>query len=140
MLEDIFVWREERTVSACLTLQYDKVIFMLEPNDVTRGLIRKRVTVSDYPGKRVMISYNGLPLAYRIFDKVRQVDQAAIVDNKRLSAALELIHRTTGFASPLPQREGTSSPGTKKTHSSTWGLQSAGRSESEDNLCQAWRA
>ncbi len=104
MLEDIFVWREERTVSACLTLQYDKVIFMLEPNDVTRGLARKRVTVSDYPGKRIMISYNGLPLAYTIFDKVRQVDQAAIVDNKRLSAALELIQEQQALR-PLSRSE-----------------------------------
>ncbi len=91
MLDDVFVWREERTVSASLTLQYDKVVFMLEPNDITRGLVRKRVTISDYPDGRLIISSNGLPLAYSKFDKVRQVDQGAIVDNKRLSAVLTQI-------------------------------------------------
>lgn len=90
-LDDTFVWREERTVSASLTLQYDKVVFILQPTDVTRGLVRKRVTVSDYPDGRLIISHNGLPLAYSTFDKVRQVDQGAIVDNKRLSAVLSLV-------------------------------------------------
>jgi len=90
-LGDVFAWREERTVSAALTVQYDKVVFLLEPNEVTRGLIRKRITISDYSDGRVVISHNGLPLPYRIFDKVRQVDQGAIVDNKRLSAVLAQI-------------------------------------------------
>jgi hypothetical protein len=103
-LEDIFVWREERTVSASLTLQYDKMVFMLEPGDVSKTLARKRVIVSDYPNGRVVISYNGLPLPYRIFDKVRQVDQGAIVDNKRLSAALEFIKEQQA-ARPLYRSE-----------------------------------
>jgi hypothetical protein len=64
---------------------------MLEHNDLSRTLARKRVTVSDYPDGRLVISYNGTPLPYSIFDSVRQVDQAAIVDNKRLSAALKHI-------------------------------------------------
>jgi hypothetical protein len=48
-LDDVFAWREERTVSESLTLQYDKVIFILEPTPITRSLRRKRVTVADYP-------------------------------------------------------------------------------------------
>jgi hypothetical protein len=42
-LADVFAWREERTVSSNLTLQYDKVVFLLEPNEITRELRRKRV-------------------------------------------------------------------------------------------------
>jgi hypothetical protein len=37
-LEDVFAWKEERTVSNNLTLQYDKILFILEPNEVTRPL------------------------------------------------------------------------------------------------------
>ena len=48
-LTDVFAWREERTVSNSLTLQYDKVVFLLEPNAITRELCRKRVTVVDIP-------------------------------------------------------------------------------------------
>ena len=54
-LTDVFAWREERTVSNSLTLQYDKVVFLLEPNGITRELRRKRVTVVDYPDGRLAI-------------------------------------------------------------------------------------
>ena len=103
-LDDIFVWREERTVTASLTLQYDKVVFLLEKSDVARGLVRKRVTVSDYPDGKIVISHNGLPLAYTIFDKVRQVNQGAIVDNKRLSSVLTMI-RQEQEARPMHRSE-----------------------------------
>jgi hypothetical protein len=32
-LEDAFAWKEERTLSQALTLQYDKMIFILEPSE-----------------------------------------------------------------------------------------------------------
>lgn len=90
-LEQIFVCRDDRTVSASLTIQYDKMIFMLEQNDVTRKLVRKRVTVNDYPDGRIVITHNGLPLAYSIFDKIRHVNQALVADNKRLAAAFDYV-------------------------------------------------
>ena len=34
-LDDAFAWKEERSVSMNLTLQYDQVMFILEPNDMT---------------------------------------------------------------------------------------------------------
>src|SRR5205807_768923 len=90
-LTDVFAWREERTVSNSLTLQYDKVLFLLEPNEITRELRRQRVTVVDYPDGRLAIRYRGLDLPYTTFDKLRQVSQGAIVENKHLGAALALI-------------------------------------------------
>ena len=90
-LDDCLAWQEERTVSASLTLQYDKVIFILEPNDVTRALARNRVTVVDHADGRLLIKHKGISLPYRIFDKLQQVDQGAIVENKRLGAALAYI-------------------------------------------------
>ena len=54
-LDDAFAWKEERSVSVNLTLQYDQVIFILEPNAITRSLARKRVTVIDYPDGRLAI-------------------------------------------------------------------------------------
>src|SRR5580693_8071830 len=90
-LTDVFAWREERTVSNSLTLQYDKVLFLLEPNEITRELRRQRVTVVDYPDGRLAIRYRGLDLPYTTFDKLRQVSQGAIVENKHLGAALAFI-------------------------------------------------
>jgi transposase len=90
-LDDTFAWKEERTLSQALTLQYDKVVFILEPSEQAKAAIGKRVTVVDYPDGRLAIRYRGVELAYRTFDKVRQVSQAAIVENKQLGAALAFI-------------------------------------------------
>jgi len=90
-LDDAFAWKEERTVSVNLTLQYDQVLFILEPTGITRSLARKRVTVIDYPDGRLTIRYNGVDLPYRTFDKRPQVNQAAIVENKRLGPILAYI-------------------------------------------------
>jgi len=82
-------WREERTVSHSLTLQYDKVLFLLEPSEFARGLARRRVTVFDYPDGRLEIRYRGRVLPYSTFDKLRHVPrQAAVVERKNLDAAL----------------------------------------------------
>src|SRR6476646_5760647 len=48
-LDDAFAWKEERTLSKNLTLQYDKVLFILEPTAITRSLACKQVMVLDYP-------------------------------------------------------------------------------------------
>jgi hypothetical protein len=90
-LDEAFAWKEERILSQALTLQYDKVMFILEPSEPAKAAIGKRVTVVDYPDGRLAIRYRGVELAYRTFDKIRQVSQAAIVENKQLGAALAFI-------------------------------------------------
>ena len=84
-------WQEERTLTHNLTVQYDKILFLIEANEVTRPLARQRVRIIDYPDGRLAIRHNGLDLPYRIFDKVQKVDQAAIVENKRLGPVLAFI-------------------------------------------------
>ena len=90
-LDDVFAWQEERTVSRSLTLQYDQVLFILEPNETTLSLARQRVTVYDYPDGRLAIKHKGLSLPYRIFDRRQRVNQAAVVENKRLGPVLAYI-------------------------------------------------
>jgi Homeodomain-like domain len=90
-LDDEFTWQVERTLSQSLTLQYDKVLFLLEPSETAQTAIGKRVTVVDYPDGRIAIRYQGEDLAYRTFDKIRKVNQAAVVENKRLGSLLEMI-------------------------------------------------
>ena len=89
-LDGSFAWRVERTVTNSLTVQYDRMMFILEPNDITRALPRKKVTVYDFPDGRIEVRHQGLALPYRTFDRITRVDQGAIVENKRLSEALEL--------------------------------------------------
>lgn len=110
-IDDAFAWKEERTVSNSLSLQYDKVLFLLEPNELTRPLARQRVTVFDYPDGRFAIKHQGRELPYRTFDKLQQVDQAAIVENKRLGPVLAYIAeqqqlRDEGRRKKAPRRRG----------------------------------
>ena len=69
----------------------NKVLFLLEPTEITRLLARQRVTVIDYPDGRLAIRHNGVDLPYRTYDKLRRVTHAAIVENKRLSEALAWV-------------------------------------------------
>ena len=89
-LDNSMCVKSERTLSNSLTLLYDKVLFIVEPNDITAELTRKRVTVCDYPDGRIEIEYRGVLLPYKTFDKIREVNRAEIVENKRLGLALEL--------------------------------------------------
>ena len=94
-----------------MTLQYDKVVFLIEPNEFTRELRRKRVTVVDYPDGRLAIRYCGLDLPYTTFDKLRQVSQATIVENKHLGAVLShirerQIERAEARSQSAPRRQG----------------------------------
>lgn len=86
-----FCVKNTRTLAKDLSLQYDLMRFLVEPNDQTAKLVGKEVTVHDYPDGRVEIRHLGKPLSYRIFDKVRYVDQGAITDNKRLGSVLSRI-------------------------------------------------
>ena len=84
------VWRALRTVTAALTLHYNKALFILEPTAISRPLAGQRVEVCEYPDGRLEIRHGQHSLSYRMFDKIRQVNQAAIVENKHLDAALTM--------------------------------------------------
>jgi hypothetical protein len=90
-LDEILAWREERTVTRNLTLHYDRMMLLLDPTPLARGLVRKKVEVVNYPDGRFAVQFNGTALSFRIFDKIQTVQPGAIVDNKRLSAVLEQV-------------------------------------------------
>lgn len=75
--------KEVRTLSQALTLRYDKVLFILDPTDHAKRLSGKKVIVCDYPDGRLEIMHDGVALPSRIFDKLRSVNRAEIVGNKR---------------------------------------------------------
>lgn len=90
-LNEIFSWQVERTLSKNLTLQYDKILYLVEDSIDNRGLARNRVTVFDHYDGSIKIKFNGRELPYRIFDKIQKVTQGEIVSNKRLGAVLTFI-------------------------------------------------
>ena len=79
------------------------MIFVVEPSEPAKAAIGKYVTVFDYPDGRLVIRHNGVDLAYRTFDKVRQVDQGAIADNKHLGAVLTMIRDEQRRRGPRPR-------------------------------------
>ncbi len=91
-VEAELVWRVERSVTGALALHYNKAMFILEPTPLARTLARKRVHVCEYPDGRIEVRYGDQPLPYRVFDKMRRVNQAEIVENKHLGAALAMAH------------------------------------------------
>jgi len=60
-LARIFSWREWRKVSASLTLQYDKVMYLLEDRPAHRQLIHRYIEVADYPDGHVELWAVALP-------------------------------------------------------------------------------
>ena len=93
-LDDIFARQKTRKVSKALTLQYDKVVYLIEPSDATARLAGKNVMIYDYPDGTLSIKHCGKGLSYQVFDKLRQVNQTEVVDNKRLGAALSFAKRS----------------------------------------------
>ena len=91
-LDDAFAWREERTVSNSLTLQYDKVLFILEPNEITRPLARQRVMVFDYPDMGAWSSNTraaNCPIASST--RCGRSTKPPLSSNKRLGAVLAYV-------------------------------------------------
>jgi transposase len=92
-LNEIFSWQEERSLSKNLTLQYNKVLYMIEDTLDNRQLAKNKVTVYDYYDGTIKIKHNNKELPYRIFDKIQKVDQGEIVSNKRLGTVLNYIKK-----------------------------------------------
>ena len=99
-LDEAFTWRAERTLSQALTLQYDNILFMIEPSEFAQGAIGQRVEVVDFPDGRLEIRHKGRSMPYRTFDKVRRVTETAVIENKRLGGLLALIKQSQEAGPP----------------------------------------
>jgi transposase len=124
-LDLLFTWRLQRKVSLSLTLQHDRVIYLLKDTPGNRLLIHRYIDVFEYPDGRIELRANGLSLPYERYDRLPHVDTAAIVENKRLSHALQAAliiqaqRDNRGAASPSRTNRGQAprpkkaAPGTK---------------------------
>ncbi|AVH14128.1 ISNCY family transposase [Acinetobacter indicus] len=92
-LDDIFTWREPRRVTNSLTITYDKCVYLLENTEENQRLIGKYLEFLEYPDGTVAIMHQGRKINYSIFDKLSQLNQREIVENKRLGAVLNHIQQ-----------------------------------------------
>ena len=105
-LDEILAWREERTVTRNLTLRYDRMMLLLDPTTpFARGLAGKKIEVVNYPDGRFAVRHEGIALPFRVFDKIQTVAPGAIVENKRLGAALAFA-RELQASYPTKHRRG----------------------------------
>jgi len=74
-LDLILTCRVSRCVSATLTVQYDRVMYLLDDTAANRGLIHQYLDVYEYPDGRIEIRANGAALACRQYDRLSDIDQ-----------------------------------------------------------------
>ncbi|WP_423395715.1 ISNCY family transposase [Burkholderia sp. LMG 21824] len=131
-LDRVMTWRETRRVSKSLTVLYDRVLYLLDDTLENRKLIHRYIDVWEYPDGRIEIRADGELLRCRLYDKLAEVDQGAIIEHKRLSHALQVAEaiqaqrdnrRISGSPSRanrgLPVRAKASLPGAKKQRAFT---------------------
>ncbi|HHQ2631710.1 TPA: helix-turn-helix domain-containing protein [Pseudomonas aeruginosa] len=88
--ELIFAWREARRVSQRLTVQYDKVLYLLADTAQARRLAGDYVEIYHYPDGRIEPRVNSTALPFTTYDKLCEIDQGAVVENKRLGHVLQV--------------------------------------------------
>ena len=103
-LNEILAWREERKLTRNLTLRYDRMMLLLDPSPLARGLAGKTVEVVNYPDGRFAVRHDGGALPFRVFDKIETVSPGAIVENKRLGAALAFARELQASYPPNRRR------------------------------------
>jgi hypothetical protein len=79
-----------RKVSNALTVQYDRVMYLLQDTEANRRLMHEYVEVVEYPNGAIEIQAAARVLPCREYDRITQIDPGAEVENKRLSTALEV--------------------------------------------------
>jgi hypothetical protein len=126
-LERIFTWREWRKVSNRLTLQYDRKLYLIIDQPEHRRLVHRYIEVAEYPDSHIELWADGLALPYVLYDRLSEVNQGAVVENKRLGHVLAIAaqmqaqrdnrrimagpSRTLGGQEPRQRK--TAAPGTK---------------------------
>jgi hypothetical protein len=96
-LDLILTCRVPRRVSKVLTVQYDRVIYLLEDTVANRSLIHSYLDVFEYPDGRIEIRVNGAALPCVPYDRLSEIDQAAVVDNKvSVSVTRQKLEFSTG--------------------------------------------
>jgi transposase len=131
-LDTLLTWRETRRVTKALTVQYDRVMYLLDDTPENRKRVHRYIEVWEYPDGRIEIRADGQVLPYREYDRLTEVDQGAVIEHKRLAHALAVAQalqaqrddrRASGSPSRTnqgqPVRAAKRRPGTKTTREFT---------------------
>jgi hypothetical protein len=90
-LARIFSWQESRVVSKSLTVNYKRVLYVLDPTEAARGARGKRVHIEEREDGSLSFWHGEHELLATAFPKEYGVRPGDVVESKRLSATLEFI-------------------------------------------------
>lgn len=90
-LDNICQWREERKVSKQLSINYKRVMYLLEPSEAAKRTQGKRVQVYEDEAGNIEIRDGAVVLSAKRFERVPGALNGAVVENKLLSGALLYI-------------------------------------------------
>ena len=90
-LERLFTLQLSRKVTKNLTVNYKRVLYVLDKTDAAGAARGRRLDVEEQEDGTITFRYDGVELAATAFPRDDGMRQGDIVDNKRLAAVLELI-------------------------------------------------
>lgn len=104
-LRNILAFKQERTVSNSLTIQYDRVLYLLEDCNANRLLRRKQIMLHEYPDGSISLYHKNRKIRFtKMYDKDKPI-QGEIVTNKRLDHILEFAKNNYAHLT-TPKRSG----------------------------------
>jgi len=80
-------------VSNTLTVQYDRVIYLLDDTAANRARVHHYIDVYEYPDGRIEIRADGGALSCSPYDRLSEIDQGTVIENKRLRHALRVAQQ-----------------------------------------------
>jgi hypothetical protein len=89
----IFTWRESRTLSKNLTLQFHHLVYQIQVDRPSYTMRKAVVTVSVNLQRQVSILYKGKSLPYTTYH--RQAKQSEIVQSKHVDSMLKYLRTGT---------------------------------------------
>jgi len=87
-LDYTFCWREQRKLSKNLVVHYKRVMYLVEPTHENKGFAQNKIDILEWVDGSVELWCDGVKLDHSIYDKTPSINEAAIVENKRLGAVL----------------------------------------------------
>lgn len=91
-LRESLCFKQERTVSYNLTVQHDRIKYLIEDTPANKCLARKRIWLHEYPDGAIELFASGRALKFRkLFDRVGPALQGQVVSQDRLSEIMEYI-------------------------------------------------
>jgi len=90
-LEEVFRWKETRTLTGNLTVHYRRSLYLLESTPKALSLRGKLVEVHETDEGAVTICHGGVVLPASVYRKEGSVRQQDVADNKYLAGILEKL-------------------------------------------------